>query len=330
MDESRIHILFSKYIKDSLSEEEFREFQDHVKQMEQAQLHNLISGEWEKFELKEMPAPHHVEKIISTIVKQTKPTIYSLLIKNGRQIAACIAILLLCSFSAYLYLDREETKKLGEQEVIVRVEKGQRVGMTLPDGTNVNLNSESILSYRQNFGREERRVNLTGEGFFNVTKMPEKKFVVHTNYLDAEVLGTTFNVYSYENTDKVELALVSGKVKISTLEAPIQTAYLNPNEKATFDKKQRTLVVEKADLSFATAWISKELVFRAVPIHEVFAKIERKYGVTIHLPENTIENDLYHGAFDAESVEDILDIFKMHYNFHYRIKENDIWITFDK
>lgn len=330
MEESRIHILFSKYLKKDILKDEFIEFRNYVKQMGHAPLSNLITSLWEDYEINEAPSADHIEKIISTIIKQTKPKPYSLILQNYRQIAASIILILLCSFSAYLYIDREQTRILGEQEVIVNVAKGQRVGIVLPDGTNVNLNSESVLSYRQNFGKEERRVNLTGEGFFEVTKNPEKKFIVHTEYLNIEVLGTIFNMYAYEKTDKAELALVSGKVKISTIEEPIQTVHLNASEKATFDKRLKTLSVEKKDISFETAWISKELVFRSIPIHEVFSKIERKYGVIIHLPENTIENDLYNGAFETEELADILDIFKMHYQFRYKIKGDEVYITFDK
>lgn len=85
--------------------------------------------------------------------------------------------------------------------------------------------------------------------------------MVHTEYLDIEVLGTSFNVYSYERENVMEMALISGRIKIQTCSDPSRVVYLKPNEKALFNKESGIITVEKTDNRFETAWLRGDLVF---------------------------------------------------------------------
>ena len=107
--------------------------------------------------------------------------------------------------------------------------------------------------------------------------------MVHTEYLDIEVLGTSFNVYSYERENVMEMALISGRIKIQTCSDPSRVVYLKPNEKALFNKESGIITVEKTDNRFETAWLRGDLVFRSTKLSDVLAKLERRYGMNIHL-----------------------------------------------
>lgn len=120
---------------------------------------------------------------------------------------------------------------LAEQDVIVRSGDSGTSQVTLPDGTLVRLNANSSLTYQQNFGQDNRKVKLSGEGYFEVKKNTEKKFIVNTGYIDVTVLGTKFNLYAYEDKDIIEMALVEGHVNVSTSQPPYQTICVKPNEK---------------------------------------------------------------------------------------------------
>lgn len=213
---------------------------------------------------------------------------------------------------------------------MVEAQNGHRAAVILPDGSKVNLNSGSYISYQQSFGKKAREVKLSGEAFFEVTKDPKKKFIVHTEYINIEVLGTTFNVYAYERENTVEMVLLTGKVKINTNKAPYQSYYVKPNEKISLDKQSGSLKIKKTDARFETAWLRDEMVFRSERLETVFDKLERKYGVTIQYDNLKQDNDRFTGSFNNEEITGILDILKIHYHFSYKVQGNKIKIYGDK
>lgn len=97
----------------------------------------------------------------------------------------------------------------------VEVPKGQRVHLTLQDGTKVWLNSRSVMRIPNDLSKKERLVELNGEGFFAVAKDKERPFIVKTNHYNIKVLGTKFNVFAYSESKKFEVNLVEGSVQIS-------------------------------------------------------------------------------------------------------------------
>ena len=99
--------------------------------------------------------------------------------------------------------------------------------MTLQDGTVVNLNSASELRYPVRFTGTERKVFLTGEAYFQVAKDKEHPFVVVTGEAEIEALGTSFNIYSYEEENRIETTLVEGAVRFAVAD---QTVILMPGE----------------------------------------------------------------------------------------------------
>mgnify|MGYP003205557512 CR=1 FL=1 len=112
-------------------------------------------------------------------------------------------------------------------------------------------------------------MKLSGEGYFEVKKNTEKKFIVNTGYIDVTVLGTKFNLYAYEDKDIIEMALVEGHVNVSTSQPPYQTICVKPNEKVTYNKYDNKLNIEKTTTKIETAWLNKELVFREEKLENV-------------------------------------------------------------
>ena len=230
------------------------------------------------------------------------------------------------SLSLYLYVDNRNITLLADRRMEVKVGKRERVSITLPDGTAVKLNSESILSYKQDFGKKDRRVYLCGEGYFEVQKDKKKKFVVNTEFMDVEVTGTSFNVYAYSNKDMVEMALVQGSVTVSSVHPPFEKINVIPNEKVIYDKKTGKMKKITSPNILETAWISKELVFRSEPLEEVLKRVGRKYGVSFDVIDSSFIKDTYTGVFDKEEIEDVMHILKIHYGFDYRINDDGIQI----
>ena len=98
----------------------------------------------------------------------------------------------------------------------ITVPAGQRINITLVDGTNVWLNARTSLSYPVKFGKNNRQVVLDGEAYFDVTKDKSKPFIVQTDNYNVEVLGTKFDVNAYSETGEFETTLMSGSVKVAS------------------------------------------------------------------------------------------------------------------
>lgn len=322
----QIRDLFQKYAFGKLSAEEFRELREAISRKSDQELMPLFQDEWDEFKGDSPLSTTEKELLFAKIKGQTKPNITLNWRRKGLQIAASVAIILLTSLSIYLYTSNRQMIELGERNVVVKVGKGERVSVTLPDGTSVRLNSESELSYQQDFGRKDRNVFLTGEGFFDVVKSEGQRFIVNTRFLDIQVLGTSFNVYTYESADSVEMSLVRGKVQVSTVSPPYQTFDVSPNEKVVYNKTTGQMRVEASSNLIETAWISHELVFRSTALKEVFNRVGRKYGVVFRVEDETLLTDLYTGVFDETNIVDVMQILEANFGFDYRIQEDTVWI----
>ena len=145
----------------------------------------------------------------------------------------------------------------------------------------------STLSWHGDWKEDDTRtVNLTGEAYFKVTSNPKKPFVVNTSGIAIKVLGTTFNVKSYDDDEEVETTLVEGKVVIEKrMEAQTspESVELLPDHKATFSKNSRQIVLEKVKTEKEAAWVKGSLIFDDEQFGEIIKDLERWYGARIEV-----------------------------------------------
>lgn len=329
MDDHIIDLL-QRYISGEIGPDEFSELQEYINHTPDKDLIFLLQRQWENQNPRAPLYKKDIKKIIRYIQQETVPhKTASMLRFKWFQAGVAVLFFLLVGLSIYLYIGKQEYVRLGERDFVMRTGKGERVSMVLPDGTQVRLNAESVLSYQQNFGHSNRSIAFIGEGYFEVAKDVEKQFVIHTQYLDVKVLGTTFNLSVYGEDKILELALISGMIEVSTNHEPVQTAQLYPNEKALFDTQTKQLTVAKSFHQDETAWIENKLVFRSEPLKEVLRQIGRKYGVAVEMEIAELEQDRYTGVFD-DDIYGILNILKEHYGFDYKISKNTLYITKQK
>lgn len=319
--------LLQRYISGKIGSDEFFELQKYINHTPDKDLIFLLQQQWENKNPHTTLNKQDIEKVIGYIKQETAPRKISAMLRfKWSRVGVAVLFLLLIGLSIHLYLGKQEYVRLGKRDFVMRTGKGERVSMILPDGSHVRLNSESVLSHQQNFGHNDRCISFTGEGYFEVAKDVEKQFVIHTQYLNVKVLGTTFNLSVYEEDKKMELALISGMVEVSTNHEPVQTAQLYPNEKALFDTQTKQLTITKSFNQDETAWIENKLVFRSEPLKDVLRQIGRRYGVTIEMEIAELEQDRYTGVFD-EDIEKVLSTLKEHYGFEYKIDKNTLYIT---
>ncbi|NMB50407.1 MAG: FecR family protein, partial [Bacteroidales bacterium] len=134
-------------------------------------------------------------------------------IKTIGKIAAFAFVLITSTVFLTLHFVQKPTREIATNTLYVPA--GQRAQLTLEDGTTVWLNAQSMLTYPSHFAGKERKVTLTGEAFFDVAKNSRKPFIVESQDIRVEVLGTQFNVYNYPDAGYFQASLVEGSVKIS-------------------------------------------------------------------------------------------------------------------
>lgn len=182
------------------------------------------------------------------------------------------------------YNDGNEIVQAGEvQYAVLTTPRAGHYRIQLPDGTHVSLNAESSLRYPLEFTGETRKVELTGEAYFEVAKSIDTKgelipFVVESANQWIEVLGTRFNVSGYLDEEVMQTTLVEGSVRVFT-ESTIDGQLLLPGELASV--RDGRIEVRPADIESITAWTNGDFIFNQEDLHSVMKKIARWYDVEI-------------------------------------------------
>jgi transmembrane sensor len=170
--------------------------------------------------------------------------------------------------------------------------KGRQFHMTLPDGTGVWLNAASSIRYPTVFTGKERRVDLTGEAYFEVAKNAKMPFRVGVgNIAEVEVLGTHFNVNAYENEASVSTTLLEGSVRVNgTTIKPGQQAQVAVGLSADSRTKssQRIRVIDDADFDNVMAWKNGFINFEGATFDAIMRQLERWYDIQVVYENNKI------------------------------------------
>jgi transmembrane sensor len=195
---------------------------------------------------------------------------------------------------------------------IATTPKGGQYQFILSDGTKVWLNSASSIKYPVSFIGNERRVELTGEAYFEVAHNAAKPFRVVSNGQTVEVLGTHFNINAYADENAVKTTLLQGSVKVSSAGS---SSVIKPGEQAQFNNGKIN-VVSSVDLDAAVAWKNGLFYFEDSNIQEVMRQFARWYDVDVkydgELPSRHFSGEIPRNI-NATQMLDILSFKKIHY-----------------
>lgn len=328
-DRIRLKDWLFKFHAGEISSAEFKQLSDYVDSIDDESLRKILFEQWEEYDNYRVLPKQKMEEIYQRIEKRIASRKRMSLSRNFFRIAASFLLLISLGLSVYWGNQNREMRQLVSQTITVSSGEEGISSVTLPDGTRVKLNVNSVLSYAQDFGQKKREVTLSGEAFFEVKHDAEKKFVVNTNFIDITVLGTTFNVYAYEEKDFVELSLLKGHVRVASVKSPQNVLDVLPNEKVIYDKRTKKMSLYRTMNNVETSWLDKSLVLRGESLRKVFQFLERKYGVEFKLTGiNMLLNDTYTGVFNDYSLDEVLNVLKLHYGFEYQIKDKqvEVWI----
>jgi transmembrane sensor len=189
-----------------------------------------------------------------------------------------------------LFMGSTSFMKLHTRTVVS--EKGTHTSHILPDGSLVELNAASTISYHPYWWNINRALTLEGEAFFEVKK--GSKFIVESTFGNTKVLGTSFNIYARNNEYKVFCK--TGKVKVSNTDLTVKLI-ITPGEMAVLNLENNTGEIENDLLDNIISWRLNEFYFEAKPLADVIKEIEIQYNVNITLEGNDLEHLIYSGRF---------------------------------
>lgn len=199
--------------------------------------------------------------------------------------------------------------------------KGSVSEMYLPDGTHIYLNSGSKIKYSVDGADGMREVFLTGEAWFQVAKMKEKPFLVHTPAYNVKVTGTRFDVKAYPEDKEVSTTLEDGCVHVISSENVIlsKETILKPGEQLVFNKESRTIQVTEVNTKYYSSWKDNRLLFINMTLKDLKVLLERKYGVDIEMSDSGLLNYHYDGTLKNETILQVMEILKQTLPIDYRV-----------
>jgi len=160
---------------------------------------------------------------------------------------------------------------------------GKNASIKLPDGTVAHLNAGSSLIYPSKFEGSSRVVSLLGEGYFDVAHNPDMPFIVQTEEINIEVLGTKFDLSAYPGDNIVETILVEGSVKMikNGFQFSSKEHILSPNQRAAFDINSKETSISEVNVDNYISWQKGFLLFDTEDLNRIFRKVERYYNIKI-------------------------------------------------
>jgi ferric-dicitrate binding protein FerR (iron transport regulator) len=351
---NNIWILIGKKLNGEASSEELLELEQLLQQQGTADLYPVdqleeiwrnnqqntddekLLSKWDAFEAQldatEEQEAEEATQIIAIKTKQKRARVFKL----GSLLAAA------CLMLGVFWFTRKETISSAKPNEVLAPKNGISK-IQLPDGSHVWLNMGSKLTYANDFGSDERRVFLAGEAFFDVVKDPQHPFVVTTQTISVRVLGTKFNVRSYNNDKTSEAALVRGKIELTVLKNPEKKIILNPSEKLTVINNQdapqrgenlsaahpvdetplialsRIHQTKKDTLPSEALWLENKLAFDAEDFETIAKKMERRYNVSIVFENDEVKKLRFTGKFATEPINKALLFLQRTAPFRYKI-----------
>lgn len=209
----------------------------------------------------------------------------------------------------------------------IKTPKGGQYQVVLPDGSKVWLNAASSITYPAAFNSNERRVTLTGEGYFEITHITKDNkripFIVETGKQQIEVLGTRFNVNAYDDEKGITTTLVEGKVKVITEN---ETVILRPNQELNL--RDEGITTHKVDVEPAIDWKNGDFLFVEEDIKSVMRKIARWYNVEVVYDSNIPDQNLSGQISRNRNLSEVLRILELSGNTRFTIENGKLHISY--
>lgn len=308
-----IEYLIQKQTKGNLNLSEQIELSERLADPKNLDAEGILRNEWQKQLESEVQPERDLTSVLDKVhhrirLNEEQKPVQLTWWQTFQRIAAILIVPLTISFLAYFYFQSKHTvENLSYAEI--ECPMGVRTKFQLPDGSTGYLNSGSRLKYPVQFSGE-RKVELTGEAYFDVVHNASLPFHVNTRYLDIKVLGTTFDVIANGDETSEEIILQTGKVDVST-HAGKQITLLQPNERLVFDFENQKFEKKTVEASQYTSWKEGKLVFRNENMQQVARRLSRWYNADVVVDGKQLDDYAFHATFMDEPLDEVLKLLSL-------------------
>ncbi|MDE7115120.1 MAG: FecR domain-containing protein [Muribaculaceae bacterium] len=276
--------LLEKYRTDNLTPDELEELRIRLSQMSDREVADALREDWENTGADEACGDMNArERILGSVhdtagIRGRRRRRVSLL-SCAASIAAIIvvaAILKICFM----------TQVPEQQPISVATAGGEKADMSLPDGTKIKVNEESVISFVPTSFPECRNIQFSGEAYFNIAADRKHPFTIQSGSLIVTVTGTEFNFSAYDNCDLSVLYLVEGGVEMHSRTTG-ETVTVKPGEKCEYNRISGAFRIACPDRNEnIAAWYSREIRFDEAPLDSVILYLEKHYSCSLEPDRN--------------------------------------------
>lgn len=207
-----------------------------------------------------------------------------------------------------------------EQPTQTFLAQNQQLSKTLPDGTTVMLNKGSSLTLSSDFNKKQRRIQMTGEVFFNVSRNPQKPFVITHGALTTVVKGTSFTISNYTELERNTLTVHSGKVSVR--HGKKELAQLLADQRLIYDKAQQTIAISSANAAQVAEWTKGKLIFVDADAKELRLRMQQHFSVNVVVKDYALGKAAtmrFNAQFEKDAkAEDVMEHLKLVYGVNYK------------
>ncbi|NWJ50367.1 MAG: FecR family protein [Bacteroidetes bacterium] len=319
--------LIVKYLNDDFSKEEELLLLEWLKESEENKIVFLTFKKiYNLRKIKDYSEPDHLENALYKFNERTE-----FVLKNQRRDFiiryskyAAIFILLITIPFVFWLANKESpieltTVKVGMSDPIKTI--------TLPDGTKVWINNGSTFSYPVAFSRNERKVIIDGEAYFDVKTDSLHPFLVDAGAIRVRVYGTSFNVKTNIPNKTIETTLVKGRVSVQNNQGE-DLARLVPGEIARYENKTKEIKVSQVNTELLTSWHNGLVIFNKAMLSEITKKIEEVYNVKIIINSKNQINNKFNFVFRrTESFDMVMEMLKFVAPIQYKKYNDQVYIN---
>ena len=207
----------------------------------------------------------------------------------------------------------------------LRVPYGKRAFLTLSDGSSLWVNTGTTVIYPTSFAKERREIYVEGEVYAEIFHDAKRPFIIKTDKLDVQVLGTVFNVTAYKEDKQTDVVLVSGSVNVRPKNG--KSTIMKPNQLFAYTSQASTL--KNVDVENYTSWHEGNYIFHNEPIENILLRLSRYYNVTMKLPTSASGITCSGKLELKDDLKQLLNGLSEITSMSFAVKENEYQIKFE-
>ncbi|APY11847.1 hypothetical protein BWZ22_11655 [Seonamhaeicola sp. S2-3] len=226
------------------------------------------------------------------------------------------------------FMYTENSKSVDDAKYRVIVPKDKKYLVTLIDSTNVELNSNTTITFTNSVNTKERHIDLEGEAFFDVTHDEKRPFIVQSSDLKIQVLGTEFNVSNYKANGYTSTTLIDGSINVSNQQG--ESKIIKPGSQAKLLHNQGHLIVKKVNVQEAVSWTTNRMIFENETLENIIQKLNVWYPEKFILNDENIKKYRFTGTLKKQNdLTHFLQMLKYTQGISYQINDDEVTLFFE-